>query len=42
MDIGFLEKDYSSEWACMPPAFAIPKKNGRIKVTIRVVNGIRF
>jgi hypothetical protein len=28
VDIGVLEKDYSSEWAS--PSFAIPKKNGTI------------
>jgi hypothetical protein len=30
MDIEVLEEDYSSEWDC--PSFAIPKKNGTIKV----------
>jgi hypothetical protein len=35
MDIGFLEEDYSSEWAS--PSFAFPKKNG----TIRVVTNFR-
>jgi hypothetical protein len=30
VDIEVLEKDYSSEWSS--PSFAIPKKNGRIKV----------
>jgi hypothetical protein len=30
VDIGVLEKDYSSEWAS--PSFAIPKKNGTIRV----------
>jgi hypothetical protein len=35
MDIGVLEEDYSSEWAS--PSFAIPKKNG----TIRVVTDFR-
>jgi hypothetical protein len=28
VDIGVLEKDYSSEWASRIPSFAIPKKNG--------------
>jgi hypothetical protein len=37
MDIGFLEEDYSSEWASCSPSFAIPKKNG----TIRVVTDFR-
>jgi hypothetical protein len=35
LDIGVLKEDYSSEWA--PPSFAIPKKNG----TIRVVTDFR-
>jgi hypothetical protein len=37
--IGVLEEetDYSSEWASMCPSFAIPKKNG----TIRVVTDFR-
>jgi hypothetical protein len=35
VDIGVLEEDYSSEWAS--PSFAIPKKNG----TIRVVTNFR-
>jgi hypothetical protein len=35
LDIGVLEEDYSSEWAS--PSFAIPKKNG----TIRVVTDFR-
>jgi hypothetical protein len=35
VDIGVLEEDYSSEWAS--PSFAIPKKNG----TIRVVTDFR-
>jgi hypothetical protein len=30
VDIGVLEEDYSSEWAS--PSFAIPKKNGAIRV----------
>jgi hypothetical protein len=30
VDIGVLEEDYSSEWAS--PSFAIPKKNGTIRV----------
>jgi hypothetical protein len=37
MDIGILEEDYSSEWASISPSFAIPKKNG----TIRVVTDFR-
>jgi hypothetical protein len=37
VDIGVLEEDYSSEWASLPPSFAIPKKNG----TIRVVTDFR-
>jgi hypothetical protein len=37
VDLGFLEKDYSSEWASTFPSFAIPKKNG----TIKVVTGFR-
>jgi hypothetical protein len=32
VDIGVLEEDYSSEWAS--PSFAIPKKNGIIRVVI--------
>jgi hypothetical protein len=36
-DIGILEEDYSSEWTSMYPSFAIPKKNG----TIRVVTDFR-
>jgi hypothetical protein len=28
VDIGVLKEDYSSEWASIPPSFAIPKKNG--------------
>jgi hypothetical protein len=32
VDIGVLEEDYSSEWACIFPSFVIPKKNGTIKV----------
>jgi hypothetical protein len=32
VDIGVLEEDYSSEWASTSPLFAIPKKNGTIKV----------
>jgi hypothetical protein len=35
VDIGVLEEDYSSGWD--PPSFAIPKKNG----TIRVVTDFR-
>jgi hypothetical protein len=30
VDIGVLEEDYSYEWSS--PSFAIPKKNGKIKV----------
>jgi hypothetical protein len=30
--IGFLEEDYSSDWASTSPLFAIPKKNGTIRV----------
>jgi hypothetical protein len=30
VDIGVLEEDYSSEWDS--PSFAIPKKNGSIRV----------
>jgi hypothetical protein len=37
VDIGVLEEDYSSEWASVFPSFAIPKKNG----TIRVVTEFR-
>jgi hypothetical protein len=37
VEIGVLEKDYSSEWAS--PSFAIPKKNG--SATIRVVTDFR-
>jgi hypothetical protein len=37
VDIGVLEEDYSSEWASRIPSFAIPKKNG----TIRVVTDFR-
>jgi hypothetical protein len=37
VDIGVLEEDYSSEWASELPSFAIPKKNG----TIRVVTDFR-
>jgi hypothetical protein len=32
VDIGVLEEDYSSEWASSLPKFAIPKKNGTIRV----------
>jgi hypothetical protein len=35
VDIGYLEEDYSFEWSS--PSFAIPKKNG----TIRVVTDFR-
>jgi hypothetical protein len=37
MGIGVLEEDYSSEWPSRIPSFAIPKKNG----TIRVVTDFR-
>jgi hypothetical protein len=37
VDIGVLEEDYSSEWSSSSPSFAIPKKNG----TIRVVTDFR-
>jgi hypothetical protein len=37
VDIGVLEEDYFSEWASFFPSFAIPKKNG----TIRVVTDFR-
>jgi hypothetical protein len=37
VDIGVLEEGYSSEWVSMCPSFAIPKKNG----TIRVVTDFR-
>jgi hypothetical protein len=39
VDIGVLveEPDYSSEWSSLFPSFAIPKKNG----TIRVVTDFR-
>jgi hypothetical protein len=37
VDIGVLEEEYSSEWASIFPSFAIPKKNG----TIRVVTDFR-
>jgi hypothetical protein len=30
--IGVLEEDYASEWSSMCPSFAIPKKNGSIRV----------
>jgi hypothetical protein len=32
VDIGVLEEEYSSEWASMHSTFAIPKKNGTIRV----------
>jgi hypothetical protein len=32
MDIGVLEEDFSSEWSSLFPKFAIPKKNGIIRV----------
>jgi hypothetical protein len=37
VDTGVLEEDCSSEWACLFPSFAVPKKNG----TIRVVTDFR-
>jgi hypothetical protein len=37
VDIGVLEEDYSYEWSSIFPSFAIPKKNG----TIRVVTDFR-
>jgi hypothetical protein len=37
VNIGVLEEDYSSEWSSFSPSFAIPKKNG----TIRVVTYLR-
>jgi hypothetical protein len=37
VDIGVLEEEYSSEWASVFPSFAIPKKNG----TIRVITDFR-
>jgi hypothetical protein len=37
VDIGVLEEDYSSEWSSLVASFAIPKKNG----TIRVVTDFR-
>jgi hypothetical protein len=37
VDIGVLEEDYFSEWVTICPSFAIPKKNG----TIRVVTDFR-
>jgi hypothetical protein len=33
VDIGVLEEDYSSEW--YSPSFAIPKKNGTIRVVLK-------
>jgi hypothetical protein len=39
VNIGFLEEEYSSEWAFLLPSFAIPKKNG--SSTIRVVTDFR-
>jgi hypothetical protein len=38
MDNGVLEEDYFSEWDCLFPSFAIPKKNK----TIRVFTDLRF
>jgi hypothetical protein len=32
VDIGVLGEDDSSEWTFMSPSFAIPKKNGTIRV----------
>jgi hypothetical protein len=37
VDVGVLEEDYSSEWVALSTSFAIPKKNG----TIRVVTDFR-
>jgi hypothetical protein len=37
VDIGVLEEDYSFEWTSRTSSFAIPKKNG----TIRVVTNFR-
>jgi hypothetical protein len=37
VDIAFLEEDYFSEWPSCIPSFAIPKKNG----TIRIVTDFR-
>jgi hypothetical protein len=37
VDVGVLEEDYFSDWAPVLPSFAIPKKNG----TIRVVTDLR-
>jgi hypothetical protein len=34
--IGVLEEGYSSEWASTFPSFAIPKKNGTIRVVIDI------
>jgi hypothetical protein len=36
VDIGVLEEDYSSEWSSISPSFAIPKKNGTIRVIIDI------
>jgi hypothetical protein len=32
VDIGVLEEDYSSEWPSIFPSFAMPKKNGIMRV----------
>jgi hypothetical protein len=32
VDIGVLEEDYSSEWSSLVQSFAIPKKNGTIRL----------
>jgi hypothetical protein len=32
VEIGVFEEDYSSEWSSLFPSFAIPKKNGTIRV----------
>jgi hypothetical protein len=32
VDIRILEEDYSSEWSSLSPSFAIPNKNGKIRV----------
>jgi hypothetical protein len=34
VNIGVLKEDYSSEWSSYYPTFAIPKKNGTIRVVI--------
>jgi hypothetical protein len=32
VDIGVLDEDYSSEWASLSLSFAIPNKNGTVRV----------